>query len=117
MQGLIFEEDTIGVFLLVTVFLGGGAAWLSGRAVARSWLTRTRLMVYLLLLAFGVRFLHFALFEGHLLTAHYYGVDLAVLLIFGLLGFQFQRAEQMSRQYSWMYERTGPFTWRSKPVH
>ena len=115
MQGILYEEGSIGVFLLVSVFLGGGAAWLSGRAVSRSWLTRTRLVVYLLILTFGVRFLHFALFEGHLLTAYYYVVDLAVLLITGLLGFQYERAAQMTRQYSWMYERTGPFTWRSKP--
>ena len=31
---LIYEEDSFGVFLLVTVFLGGGAAWLTGRAIA-----------------------------------------------------------------------------------
>jgi hypothetical protein len=115
MQGILYEEGSIGVFLLVSVFLGGGAAWLSGRAVSRAWLTRTRLFVYVLILTFGVRFLHFALFEGHLLTAYYYIVDLGVLLITGLLGFQYERAAQMTRQYSWMYERTGPFTWRSKP--
>jgi hypothetical protein len=115
MQGILYEEGSIGVVLLVSLVLGGGAAWLSGRAVARSWLTRMRLVGYLLILTFGVRFLHFALFEGHLLTAYYYIVDLAVLLITGLLGFQYERAAQMTRQYSWMYERTGPFTWRSKP--
>ena len=115
MQGIIFEEGSIGIFLLVTVFLGGGAAWLSGRAIARSWQTRVRLVVYLFLLTFGVRFLHFALFEGHILTFHYYVVDMVVLMVLGLLGFQYQRAEQMTRQYSWMYERSGPFTWKGKP--
>ena len=114
MQGILYEEGSFGIFLLVSVFLGGGAAWLSGRAIARSWLTRTRLVIYLLILTFGVRFLHFALFEGHLLTAHYYLVDATVLMALGLLGFQYQRAEQMSRQYSWMYERSGPFTWKAK---
>lgn len=114
MQGILYEEGSFGIFLLVSIILGGGAAWLSGRAIARSWQTRARLIGYLFFLTFGVRFLHFALFEGHILTVHYYIVDMAVLIVLGLLGFQYQRAEQMSRQYSWLYERTGPFTWRSK---
>ena len=29
---LIFEEGSVGVFLLVTVALGGGGAWLTGGA-------------------------------------------------------------------------------------
>jgi hypothetical protein len=31
MSGIIYEEEYIGLFLLVTVFMGGGAAWLAGR--------------------------------------------------------------------------------------
>ncbi len=114
MQGILYEEGSVGLFLLVSVFLGGGAAWLSGRALARAWLGRGRLLAYVLLLTCGVRFLHFALFEGHLLTLHYFLVDAVVLIIFGLLGFQYQRAEQMARQYSWLYERSGPFSWRAR---
>lgn len=114
MQGLIFEDSTIGIFLLVTIFLGGGAAWMSGRAIARSWQTRLRLVIYLLILTFGVRFLHFALFGGHLFTVHFYLVDGLALLIFGLLGFQYQRTEQMTRQYRWIFEKTSPFTWRKR---
>lgn len=114
MQGILYEEGSFGIFLLVSIILGGGAAWLSGRALARVWQSRLRLVGYMLLLTFGVRFLHYALFEGHILTVHYYLVDAVVVLIFGLLGYQFQRAEQMSRQYRWIYERTSPFTWRRK---
>lgn len=87
---------------------------MSGRAIARTWQTRVRLVIYILILTFGVRFLHFALFGGHLLTIHYYIVDLIVLIIIGLLGFQYQRTEQMTRQYRWIYEKTGPFTWRER---
>ena len=32
-----FEEQYAGLFLLVTVAMGGGAAWLSGRAIAGTW--------------------------------------------------------------------------------
>ena len=34
MNGILYEEDYIGLFLLVTVVMGGGAAWLAGRAIA-----------------------------------------------------------------------------------
>ena len=37
-----------------------------------------------------------------------------ILLISGLLGFRFKRASQMTTQYRWIYERTGPFTWRER---
>ena len=30
----LFEEDSFGIFLLITIALGGGAAYLSGRAIA-----------------------------------------------------------------------------------
>jgi hypothetical protein len=31
---LLYEEGSLGVFVLVTVVLGGGGAWLTGRAIA-----------------------------------------------------------------------------------
>ena len=31
--GIFYEEQYAGLFLLVTVAMGGGAAWLSGRAI------------------------------------------------------------------------------------
>ena len=34
MNGILYEEDYVGLFLLVTVVMGGGAAWLAGRAIA-----------------------------------------------------------------------------------
>ncbi|MFM8699859.1 MAG: DUF6867 family protein [Hyphomicrobiales bacterium] len=114
MQGIIFEEPTVWLFLLVTVVLGGGAVWLSGRAIARVWQTRLTLVFYTLLLALAVRFLHFALFDGTLLSLHYYTVDTLILLVIGQLGFQFERARQMTRQYHWIYERSGLFSWRAK---
>ena len=42
----------------------------------------------LLVLALAVRFMHFALFGGTLLSLHYYAVDLAFCLLFGFLGFR-----------------------------
>ena len=42
----------------------------------------------MLILGAAVRFIHFALFEGTLLSPHYYVVDTVVCLIFGFLGFR-----------------------------
>ncbi|HET7715363.1 MAG TPA: hypothetical protein VFK86_07025 [Bauldia sp.] len=111
MQGLIFERG-IADFLLVTLFLGGGAAYLTGRAVAINWRPIVYLVIYLFLLTGAVRFIHFALFEGTLLSLHFFIVDVVVLLVLGGLGFQITRARQMARQYSWIYERAGPISWR-----
>ena len=47
---------------------------------------------YMLILGAAVRFLHFALFEGTLLSLQFYAVDTVVCLIFGLLGFRVTRA-------------------------
>ena len=37
MQGFVYEEGSFGIFLLVTIILGGGAAVLAGRAIAQTW--------------------------------------------------------------------------------
>ena len=113
MQDLIFERGIID-FLLITCFLGGGAAYLTGRAVAITWRSILNLLIYLFLLACAVRFIHYALFEGTLLSLHFFIVDAVVLLALGLLGFRMTRARQMAGQYSWLYQRTGPISWRLK---
>jgi uncharacterized protein DUF6867 len=108
---LIYEEDSLGVFLLVSVLLGGGAAWLAGRAVAATWRPGWQVAFYMLPLGAAVRFLHFALFDATLLSAHYYLVDLGVCLGLGFLGFRTTRAGQMTTQYRWINVRTGALSW------
>ena len=108
---ILFEEDSFGIFLLVTIALGGGAAYLSGRAIASTWRPWWHVALYMLVLALAVRFMHFALFGGTLLSLHYYAVDLAFCLLFGFLGFRITRARQMATQYRWLYRRAGPLKW------
>ena len=115
MQGIIYEESSFWLFGLVTVLMGGWAAWMTGRAMAVTWQPYGLLLGYLLLLAAVVRFIHFALFHGTLLSVHYYLVDAAVIFAIGSFGFRFTRARQMATQYRWLYERTGPLTWRERP--
>lgn len=112
MQNLIWES--FGVFLLVTVVLAGGAAYLTGRAAARTWAPNLHIVIYMLILAAASRFIHFALFEGSLLSIRYYVVDLIVLLAFALLGKRLTRAGQMAEQYGFIFRRTGPLSWERK---
>lgn len=114
MQGILYEESSIWLFLLVSVIMGGAAAWATGKSLAQTWRPFWQLVPYMFALGLAVRFIHFALFEGHLLTLQFYLVDTAILLVAGSLGFRYRRAQQMTTQYRWLYERTGPFSWREK---
>ncbi len=118
-------EKSYAAFFIITVVLGGGAAFLTGRALARSWKSYGRLIVYTLLLAAAVRFLHWGLFldatyaswramQGSLLSIHYYIVDALVLIAASSLGYRMERARQMTTQYGWIYERSSPLTWRRR---
>ena len=114
MQGILYEEPTIWLFLLVTVVMGGWAAWMTGRAVAVTWRPPFQLVAYTLVLGAVIRFIHFALFEATLLTLHYYIVDTILLIAFGYAGWRYTRANQMTRQYHWLFEPAGPFGWKPR---
>jgi hypothetical protein len=114
MQGLLYEEGSFGIFLLVTVFLGGGAAALAGRAIAMTWRPWWQIVAYMLILGGAVRFIHFALFGGTLLSLHYYVVDAAVCMACGFAGFQAARAAQMVTQYRLLNQPGGWLRWRRK---
>nr|WP_250152129.1 hypothetical protein [Ancylobacter radicis] len=104
-------EVSLGDFLLVSVFLGGGAAWFTGRSIARTWRGYRQAVLYAILLGCVVRFFHFALFEGTLLSAHYFLTDTAFLMALVTLGFRSERASQMATRYGWIYRQSGPFGW------
>jgi hypothetical protein len=107
---------SLGDFLLVTVFLGGGAAWLTGRAVAITWRSLWKLLLYVALLTCAVRFIHFALFGGTLLSPYFFLVDFVILLALANLGYRLTRTIQMVSQYSWLFERASPLSWRRREV-
>jgi len=101
-MGVLFEEDSLGVFLLVTVLLGGGGACLTGRAIAQTWRPWWSLIPYMLILGLAIRFFHVTLFNGTALSPHYYAVDTAVALLLAGLGFRLTRKAQMRRQYGFL---------------
>lgn len=111
---LVYEERSFGVFLLVTIILGGGAAALAGRAIAMTWRPWWQVVAYGFILAGAVRFIHFSLYGGTFLSLHYYLVDGAFCIAFGCLGFRAARASQMVTQYPWLNEPEGPMRWRRK---
>jgi len=110
----LYEENSVGVFILVTLILGGGAATLAGRAIATTWRPWWQVTGYMLILGAAVRFIHFSLFGGTLLSLHYYLVDSAFCTAFGFLGFRTARVAQMLGQYRWLTEPDGPLRWRRR---
>jgi len=110
----LYAEESLLQVLLVTGLIGGGAAWLAGRAIAQTWRPFWHLPAYMALLGAAVRFVHFALFEGTLLSPPSYAVDTLYLLLVSALAWRVTRAGQMATQYYWLFERTSPFTWRPR---
>ena len=92
------------VFLGITLILGGGCAFMTGRALALSWRPQWHYVVYALMLAAADRFLTFALFDGALLSVGAYVIDACLLIVIATLAFRLTRARQLVRQYPWDYE-------------
>ncbi len=113
-EGILYEEGSIWLFLLVTVAMGGWAGWMAARGIAKGWRPYWQCVPALLLVAAAVRFIHFALFGGTLLSAQYYAVDALVVLVIGSLGFRAVRTRQMTSQYPWLYEASSPLSWRER---
>jgi hypothetical protein len=113
MAGIIYE-DSLFNFVLITLLMGGAAAWMAGRACAMTWRPYAVLIAYLVILGAAIRYIHYAPFGGTLLSLHYYLVDFAVAAIFGLLGYRYTRVRQMATRYSWLFEASGPLNWKAK---
>src|ERR1700742_1442705 len=110
----LYANETPLNIVLVTGLLGGGAAFLAGRAIAQTWRPYWSVLVYMAMLGAAVRFVHFALFEATLLSPPSYLADTAWLIVVGALAWRMTRAGQMATQYYWLYERTGPLSWRAR---
>jgi hypothetical protein len=114
-MGELYSTESSLQVLLVTGLLGGGAAWLAGRAIAQTWRPLWHAVAYMALLGGAVRFIHFALFEGDLLSPLSYAADTLFLVLMAALSWRLARTTQMVTQYSWLYRRTSPLTWRRLP--
>jgi hypothetical protein len=105
-------ENAWWIFVLVTVILGGGAAYQSGKAIAQTWRPYWHVPLYMVPLALTVRFFHFALFQEPLVSLKSLAVDFLVVLVAASFGYRLLRAGQMARQYGWLFRRRGLLSWR-----
>ena len=110
----VFWEVSFWYFFFLTCLIGGGAAWLSGRALAIGWRPYVQVVIYMSLFGLAVRFFHYGLFDGTLLSVHYYIVDAGVLLASASLAYRVTRTTQMVTQYYWLYRRTSPISWAER---
>jgi hypothetical protein len=101
-------------FVLLTLLIGGGAAWRTGQAVAQGWGAVWPVAAYTALLAAAIRFLHYALFGGPLLSLPSYLLDFSILAVIALVGYRARRTRHMTEQYPWMFVRAGPLIWRDR---
>ena len=104
----------IGPFFTMTVVLFGGAAFLTGQAVAQSWRPGWQILPAALLLAAADRFFLYALFAAELASLSGFLIAAAMLGAILLAAYYLTRARKMVQQYPWLYERRGPFGWREK---
>ncbi len=115
-------EDVLGasvpVFLIVTFILFGGAAFLTGQALALGWRPVWKTIPMSLLLGCGERFITWALFHGTLLSLSGYLIHTPILLLICIGAHQVTKARKMVSQYPWLYRRNGLFGWEPKqPAH
>ena len=108
------RDNDFWTFVLLTLVIGGGAAWRTGQAVAEGWGALWPVVAYTGLLAAAIRFLHFALFGGPLLSPAHFGVDFAILSVIALFAHRIRRTCHMCEQYPWLFVRMGPFSWRRR---
>jgi hypothetical protein len=108
----LYGGETIIQIVAITGVLAGGAAFLSGRAIARAWRPAWHVVPAGLLLGAAARFFHYALFQGALLSVPSYCCDAGVCIVVGAIAWRVTRAAQMVRQYPWLYARSGPLSWR-----
>ena len=99
------------VFIGVTVILAGGAAWMMGQSLAKTWRPVWQVFIYALLLGLADRFMIYALFDGELLSLQGFIVDSATLLIIGLIAWRVNQVKMMIKQYPWLYRRVSYFHW------
>ncbi len=113
-------EHGIRLYLILVVIMGGGAAFMAGRALASGWKPVSQLIAYMIPFTAAVRFLQYALFNDaklgtpNLTSGYYFITDFILLAAIAWLGYQMTRTNQMVRQYPWLYEKSGPFGWKAK---
>jgi hypothetical protein len=103
---------SIGVFIGLTVIITGGAAIMTGRALADGWKPVWQVVLAAFGLALGDRFLVYALFEGQLLNLSGFLIHFVVIVLMALIAHRITHVRKMVMQYPWRYERESPWSYR-----
>ena len=117
---MAFQIGNTPIDYLLVVAPAAVVAFLTGQALANGWNPLWKVAPYAVMLAFGNRFFHWALFNGEAETLAGYFADwriaAEVVLLFGLAAgaFQMTKSYKMVTQYPWLYRRAGPFAWRER---
>jgi uncharacterized protein DUF6867 len=106
---------SVGVFVGLTVIIAGGAAIMTGRALADGWKAPWQVVLASFGLTLAERFLVYALFDGDLLSPSGFLIDFVVLTALALLAYRVTLVRKMVSQYPWRYERTSLFKYRERP--
>ena len=112
MTALLGAES--GPYFAVTVVVFGGAAFLTGRALAQNWRPAWQILPAAALLAAGDRFLLHTLYGAEFAGFVGFSIAVAILAAIAAIAYYFIRAHRMVQQYPWLYERRGPFGWHQK---
>jgi len=89
-------------FVIITLGLGGLAAFMAGRALALTWRSRWQVLGAALLLTAAVRFLHYAMLQEDLKSMTAFAAGFIALLSVAWFGFGWTRRRQMRKQYGWL---------------
>jgi hypothetical protein len=106
---------SFAVFIGLTVIITGGAAIMTGRALADGWKPAWMVVAACFGLGLADRFLVYALFEGELLSLSGFLIHFAVIAALALLAWRITAVRKMATQYPWRYERSSLFAYRVKP--
>jgi hypothetical protein len=112
MQALL--GTSLGVFIGLTVILIGGAAVMTGRALADGWTSPLQVVFACVGLTLADRFLIYALFGGELLHLTGFLIDFVVITAMALAAHRLTVVHKMVAQYPWRYERESLWTYRKK---
>ncbi len=106
--------SSLAVFVGLTVVIVGGAAVMTGQALARTWRPVWQVLFACIGLGLADRFLVYDLFDGPLFSLKGYLFDTAVITIMGLVAYRLSRVNKVVQQYPWLYERSNPWSYRRR---
>lgn len=105
---------SIGVFIGLTVIITGGAAIMTGRALADGWKPVWQVVCACFGLGLADRFLVYALFEGQLLNLTGFVTHFLVITVMALVAHRVTHVRKMVTQYPWRYERESLWSYCEK---